>query len=136
MGKNENSRCPLLFKEAKPIQPCSKGPTPFPERLFQKGARHIMNKDKLTAYINVAVTPKLREALEAEACKRHRTLSSLARLLWLEALGLSSTTSADDRGNGKHEYEIMLDPDEEATLRELGYEPLPYETWKQLKFKL
>lgn len=73
---------------------------------------------RLTAHLQVAVPPALRERLEREAQRRRRSLSSLIRVLLEQALRISERTPDPVRD----EYEIRLSPVEAGRLTRRGYE--------------
>lgn len=73
---------------------------------------------RLTAHLQVAVPPKLRERLEKEAQRRRRSLSSLTRVLLEQALRISEEAPDPIRG----EYQIRLNPTEVSRLTRRGYE--------------
>lgn len=73
---------------------------------------------RLTAHLQVAVSPELRERLEKEARRRRRSLSGLVRVLLEQALRISEIAPDPVRD----EYEIRLNSSEASRLMRRGYE--------------
>lgn len=73
---------------------------------------------RLTAHLQVAVPPELRERLKMEAFRRRRSLSGLVRILLEQALLISERAPDPVRD----EYEIRLNPTEASRLTRRGYE--------------
>ena len=75
---------------------------------------------KLTSALRVGITPRLKEQLRLLARQRHRSLSSMVRVLLEEAIELEEALRPTNPN--REEYEITLSVKQAAQLIKKGYD--------------